>query len=335
MLLAGDLGGTKTDLAIFSEERTLQPIMAARYASADYPSLQAMCQEFLADVNIPVKAACFDVAEPVQDEHATITNLHWEIDVNALREALSLSSVALVNDLQAIAHAIPALRPDDLETLDVGAPAPHGAIAVIAPGTGLGEAFATWDGTGYRAYPSEGGHADFAPADKGQIELLRFVHARFGHVSSERVCSGIGIPNIYDYLLASEFAVEEPGVAAALAAAPDRTRFILETALDVRAPSALCRETLRWFVSVLGAEVGNLALKVLATGGVYLAGGIPAHILPALKSAEFLEAVQRKGRFTQMLAQMPVHVIVNPRVALLGAAHYGLQRLNAQPDAGV
>jgi glucokinase len=180
----------------------------------------------------------------------------------------------------------------------------------------------------------KGGHADFTPADEEQMELLRFLRARFGHVSSERVCSGIGIPNISDYLFGSGFAGEDPGVAAALAAASDRTRYILETALDAHTPLALCRATLRWFVSILGAEAGNLALKVLAMGGVYLAGGIPAHILPALTNAEFLEAVQRKGRCTHLLEQVPVYVIVNPRVALLGAARYGLQRLNAQPDPG-
>jgi glucokinase len=331
VLLAGDLGGTKTDLAIYSDESSLHnPVAEARYASADFPSLEAMCQDFLARVKTPVTAACFDVAGPVSEGRAAITNLPWLVDAQELRTTLGLRTVELLNDLQAIAHAIPLLAREDLHTLDAGVPAPHGALAVIAPGTGLGEAFATWDGAGYRAHPSEGGHADFAPADEAQIALLRFLHARFGHVSSERVCSGLGIPNLYDYLLASGFAAEDPAVAAALAAAPDRTRFILETALDAGAPSVLCRATLRMFVSILGAEAGNLALKVLATGGVYLAGGIPAHILPALHSAEFLEAIRRKGRFALLLEQVPVHVIVNPRVALLGAASYGLRMLSGQ-----
>jgi glucokinase len=328
MLLAGDLGATKTDLAIYASESLLRaPVAAARYASSDYPSLEAMCEDFLAQSGQRVTAACFDIAGPVKDGHAAITNLSWCVDARVLHSALDLTFVELLNDLQAITHAIPLLGPEDLHTLDDGLPEPRGALAVIAPGTGLGEAFATWDDTGYRAHPSEGGHADFAPADDLQLDLLRFLRARFGHVSSERVCSGIGIPNIYEYLVESGYATEDPAVAVALSAASDRTRFIVETAIDPMAPSALCSETLRWFISILGAEAGNLALKVLATGGVYLAGGITVRILPALQSADFLEAVRRKGRFAHLLEQVPIHVIVNPQVALLGAASYGFQML--------
>jgi glucokinase len=335
MLLAGDIGGTKTDLAIIADASALrEPIAQARYASADFPSLQALCLDFLAKTGRAVDAACFDVAGPVKGGRAAITNLPWVVDVQELRGVLGLASVWLLNDLQAIAHAIPLFGDSDLRTLDRGVPEARGAIAVIAPGTGLGEAFATWDGTGYRAHPSEGGHADFAPADDSQLDLLRYLRARFGHVSSERVCSGIGIPNIYDFLLANGFASEDPGVAASLATAPDRTRVILTAALDPAVNSPLCRATLRWFVSILGAEAGNLALKVLATGGVYLAGGIPAHILPALEGGDFLEAVRHKGRFAQLLEQVPIHVIVNPRVALLGAASYGLRELGIQSGAG-
>lgn len=328
MLLAGDLGTTKTDLAIFADESSLRsPMVAARCASAAYPSLQAMCQDFLARAGQKVAAACFDVACPVKDGHAAITNLPWCVDAQELRTTLGLTCVELLNDLQAITHAIPLLGPEDLHTLDDGVPLARSTRAVIAPGTGLGEAFATWDGSGYRAHPSEGGHADFAPANDDQGELLRFLRARFGHVSSERVCSGIGIPNIYDYLTQSSFATEDPVVAAAFAAAPDRARFILDTAFDPNGPPVVCRETLRWFVSILGAEAGNLALKVLATGGIYLAGGIPARILPALENPDFLEAVRRKGRFAPLLEQVPVHTIINTRVALMGAASYGFRML--------
>jgi glucokinase len=331
MLLAGDIGGTKTDLALVVDMATVrEPIAQRRYTSADYPSLQAMCIDFLTYAGQTVHAACFDLAGPVQEERVAVTNLPWVVDASDLRSALGLNTVVLLNDLQAIAYAIPLLRSNDLHTLDAGTPAPNGAIAVIAPGTGLGEAFGTWEGAEYRAHPSEGGHADFAPADDGQLELLRYLRARFGHVSSERVCSGIGIPNIYEYLLTSGFAREDPAVAAALALAPDRTRYILTTAQDPNTNSPLCRATLNWFIEILGAEAGNLALKVLATCGVYLAGGIPAHILPALETDDFLEAIRRKGRFARLLEQVPVHVITNPRVALLGAASYGLRAVGSQ-----
>jgi glucokinase len=330
MLLVGDLGGTKADLALFTPEAGARaPVAQVRYLSADYPSLEAICRAFLAQHQAAVDAACFDVAGPVAGGRAHITNLPWVIEEAALARALGLPSVALLNDLMAVAYAVPSLQPADLHTLDTGAPTARGAIAVIAPGTGLGEAFLTWGGGRYRAHPSEGGHADFAPSGEAQINLLRYIHGRFGHVSSERVCSGIGIPNIYDYLREGAVAAESPEVAAALARADDRTRVIIEAALDPRAPSPLCRATLDMFVSILGAEAGNLALKVLATGGVYLAGGIPAHILPALASPEFLRAIRAKGRFADLLAQVPVHVIVNPRVALLGAASYGLDLLLA------
>jgi glucokinase len=333
MLLAGDLGGTKTDLAVFTAEAGARaPIAQAHYRSADFPSLESICRQFLAQTQLPVGVACFDVAGPVTGGRACITNLPWTIEERALNQALGLTSCVLLNDLEAIAYAVPHLAPDDVHTLDAGVPAEHGAIAVVAPGTGLGEAFLTWDGGRYQAHPSEGGHADFAPSGEAQIDLLRYVHARYGHVSSERVCSGIGIPNVYDYLRDSGYAAESPEIAAQLARAGDRTRFILETALDSRAPSALCRATLEMFVSILGAEAGNLALKVLATGGVYLAGGILASILPALEGGSFLQAIRGKGRFAELLAQVPIHVIVNPRVALLGAAMYGLERLG--PDGG-
>lgn len=324
MLLAGDIGGTKTDLAVFSAEKGPRaPVAQARFHSADYPSLEAMAREFLDHARLPVDRACFGVPGPVVGGRAQLTNLPWLVEETALREALNLQTVRLLNDLEAIANAVPHLMPSDLQTLSAGVPVIGGAIAVIAPGTGLGEAFLTWEGTEYRAHPSEGGHADFAPVSPEEIELLRFLKPRFGHVSCERVCSGGGIPNLYDFLSQSGAAVASPDVAARLAAAEDRTPIILEAALEVRKPCPLCAATLRLFVSILGAEAGNLALKVLATGGLYLGGGIPPRILPELAEGSFLEMFRRKGRFAELLANVPVHVITN-RVALVGAAGYGL-----------
>src|SRR5215475_10359307 len=201
MLLAGDIGGTKTDLAIFSNEAgPHEPLVQAEVHSADYPSLQAMAQEFLTKANIPVDRACFDVAGPVIDGRVKITNLPWVMDEVSLAKDLNLRSVRLMNDLEAVARAIPILRPGDVKTLNVGQPIPRGAIGVVAPGTGLGESFLTWDGSRYVPHSSEGGHADFAPTDERQIGLLKYMLKKFEHVSVEQVCSGTGIPNIYEYL---------------------------------------------------------------------------------------------------------------------------------------
>jgi glucokinase len=324
LLLAGDIGGTKTDLAIYSAEGgPRRPLAQAEFHRASYPSLKAIVKEFLAKVDQPVDRACFDVAGPVIAGHAKITNLPWEIDETTSRQELGLRSVRLLNDLEAIARAVPILTPDDVHTLNPGEPTPGGTIAVIAPGTGLGEAFLTWDGSGYRAHASEGGHADFAPSDPTQIELLQYLRERYEHVSYERVCSGIGIPNIYEYLRDSGFGRESPEFAEVLGAGADRTRLILDAALRPTAPCPLCIAALDIFIAVLGAEAGNLALKVLATGGVYLAGGIPLHVLAALDKGGVLEAFQRKGRFAALLADVPVHVIVC-RAAIIGAASLGL-----------
>ncbi|NIO71836.1 MAG: glucokinase [Anaerolineae bacterium] len=326
MLLAGDIGGTKTNLAIFSpEDGPRAPLAEATFPSADYPSLEALVREFLAQVDLKVEQASFGVAGPVATGRAEITNLPWVMEETQLREALNLSSVRLLNDLAAIAHAVPFLEPADLHTLNVGQPTPGGAMAVIAPGTGLGEAFLTWDGTRYRPHASEGGHADFAPTNPFEVELLRYLQERFEHVSYERVCSGRGLPNIYAYLKDSGYADEPAWLTEQLAAADDPTPTIVNAALDSERPCELCVATLNAFVSILGAEAGNLALKVLASGGVYLGGGIPPRILPTLEQKPFREAFRHKGRMSDLLARVPVHVILNPKVALLGAACHGLE----------
>ena len=326
MLLAGDIGGTKTDLAVFSPEAGLRaPLAGATFPSARYPSLEALMREFLSQVDVKVERASFGVAGPVVAGRATITNLPWVMDEEQLQAALHLSSVRLLNDLNAIAHAVPFLEPADLHTLNEGQPAPDGNIAVVAPGTGLGEAFLTWDGSRYRPHASEGGHADFAPTNPLEIELLRYLHDRFEHVSYERVCSGRGLPNIYAFLKDSGYADEPAWLAEQLAVADDPTPVIVNTALNNERPCELCIATLDTFVSILGAEAGNLALKVLASGGVYLGGGIPPRILPALEKGQFMQAFQRKGRLSDLLARIPVYVILNPKIALLGAACHGLE----------
>ncbi|HZU65975.1 MAG TPA: glucokinase [Ktedonobacteraceae bacterium] len=324
MLLAGDIGGTKTKLAVFSQEQGWRvPLAEEIFPSADYTGLEVAARKFLAKHDFKIEQACFGVAGPVVEGAATITNLSWVMKESQLAQDLNIPTVKLLNDLESIAHAVPFLEASDLDTINVGQPVPHGTLAVIAPGTGLGEAYLTWNGTAYQAHNSEGGHADFAPTNLFELELLRYVMQRFPHVSYERVCSGKGIPNIYDYLKDSGYA-EEPGwMAERLAGARDRTLIIMNTALDPDLDCELCTATLNTFVAILGAEAGNLMLKVLANGGVYIGGGIPPRILPYLHEKRFMQAFQHKGRFTHMMSEVPVHVILNPDIALLGAASYG------------
>jgi glucokinase len=327
MLIAGDIGGTKTDLAIYSKESGPHaPLAQAEVHSADYPSLQAIVAEFLSKTNLPVVAAAFDVAGPVIDGHVKTTNLPWVMDEGSLKSALKLRSVHLMNDLEAVARSVPVLRPSDLITLNQGDAVPKGAIAIIAPGTGLGESFLTWDGTRYLAHSSEGGHSDFAPTDQRQIRLLEYLLKRFDHVGVERVCSGIGIPNIYEYLRDEEKIPEKPEVAQSIASAKDHTKAIVDAALDPQNPDELCHATVEILVSILGAEAGNLALKALATGALYLAGGVATHLSSVLQQPEFMHAFTKKGRFKDVMERIPVHLIT-ARAALIGAASYGLESL--------
>lgn len=334
MLIAGDIGGTKTDLAIYSTEfGPHAPLVQSQVHSADYPSLQAMISEFLGQAKMPVYAASFDVAGPVIGGRAKVTNLPWVMDEDSLARDLRVDAVHLMNDLEAVARAVPVLRASDLITINDGAPVANGPIAIIAPGTGLGESFLTWNGTQYVAHSSEGGHADFAPIDEQQSRLFNFLLPRWGHVSVERVCSGIGIPNIYEFLRDAEKIPERTVTSERIQSSSDRTKAIVEAALDPQDPSELCRTTIEIFVSILASEAGNLALKVLATGGLYLAGGVALHLLTALKEPRFMKVFTRKGRFGDLMKQMPIHVIT-ARAALVGAATFGLETLRTRRSNG-
>ena len=328
MLIAGDIGGTKTDLAIYAiETGPHAPLAETEVHSADYPNLQAAVTEFLAQTKISVDVACFDVAGPVIDGHVKTTNLPWVMDELTLARDLNLKAVHLLNDLEAVALSVPALRPQDVLTINKGEPVENSPIAIIAPGTGLGESFLTWNGSQYVAHGSEGGHSDFAPTDERQIRLLGYLLPRFGHVGVERVCSGIGVPNIYEFLRDEENIPERPEVAQSIASAKDHTKAIVEAAFDPQHPSELCLATVDLLTSILASEAGNLALKVLATGGVYLAGGVALHLVKLLQTPQFLETFTRKGRFKDLMEGMPIHIITT-RAALLGAATFGLQRLS-------
>jgi len=327
MLLAGDIGGTKTALAILSDEGgPYAPLTQMEVHSADYASLEAIATEFVTQAQLPVDRACFGVAGPVFGGRVTTTNLPWHIDEASIAKDLNLKAVHLMNDLEAIACCVPKLRPVDVHTINAGEPAAGAALAVIAPGTGLGESFLTWNGQRYKAQCSEGGHSDFAPTDVIQLRLLEFMLKRFDHVSYEHVCSGIGVPYVYDFLGEVENVPENPEIADQVASAHDRSMPIIRYALDPHSPSKRCAATINIVASILGSEAGNLALKVLATGGVYLAGGLATHILPVLDGPHFLQPFRLKGRFSDMMSRIPVHIIVG-RAALAGAAIYGLESL--------
>lgn len=324
MLLAGDIGGTKTNLALFaSPDEMRTPLREATYPSAQYPSLEALVRDFLYQVDKQVQLACFGVAGPVIDGKAKITNLPWVMDEEELQRALNIPSVWLLNDLVATASGVPLLRADDLRTLNEGQPVKNGTLGVIAPGTGLGEAFLTWNGTHYQTHPSEGGHTDFGPTNAFEIELLRYMLTKFDHVSYEQICSGMGLPHIYEYLRDVVLIEEPTSLTDQINAEENITPLIVKYALDSKVPSARCVTALQTFTSILGAEAGNLALKVLASGGIYLGGGLPPRILPFLEADSFMHAFKHKGRFADMLKDFPVHVITSPKLALLGAANYG------------
>ncbi|MBN1890478.1 MAG: glucokinase [Thermoflexales bacterium] len=323
MLLAGDIGGTKTELALFSPEQSVHHILRKKtFSSRAYLSLEAIVSEFLSGKDIAVTGASFGVAGPVVGERAQITNLPWVVDTRILSDTLGGVPVHLLNDLEAIAYALPFLQPTDLDVLNPGQPEEHGTLSVVAPGTGLGEAFLVWNGQQYRAYPSEGGHSNFGPNTPLELELLGYLQKRFDHVSYERVCSGQAVPNLYAFFKDSGRWSEPDWLREQLATATDLTPIIVQAALAKQAE--ICVATLELFVSILASEASDVALKVLATGGLYLGGGIPPRILPRLKDKTFMEAFTRKGRFSQMLSRIPVYVILNPNAALIGAACHSL-----------
>jgi glucokinase len=326
IFIAGDIGGTNTRFGIFSREKGVRsPLVAADFRSREFPEFITIVREFLKDVNVRPDAACFGVAGPVMKGVANITNLPWVIDEKKLGKELCIPFVRLLNDIEALAHAVPFLEPSDLHTLNAGRPVSGGSIAVVAPGTGLGEAFLTWDETRYRGHPSEGGHVDFAPGDDLEMELLIYLQEKLGHVSYESVCSGPGILNIYCFLREKCYAEEPSWLSRRVAGKSDPVPVIIECALDRDYRSHLCVMTLELFASILGAEAGNMALKVMATNGVYLGGGIPRRILPFLENGRFMKSFRNKGRMSDLVSQTPVFVILNPRIALVGAAGYGFE----------
>jgi glucokinase len=319
MILAGDIGATKTALALF--EATGSSLRLARHAefvSHDYPSLEAILGEFMpAPGPTVLDRACFGVAGPVENGIAHLTNLPWVVDEQALLAALRTPSVSVINDLQAAAYGMLFVDPTKFAVLHAAPVPDHATVAVIAPGTGLGEALLFWDGERYHAVASEGGHADFAPKTDQEIELLRCLRQRFGHVSYERILSGDGIANVYAFLRKDD---SEPAWLAERLAHGDRNAAITEIALAGQ--DRVCVEAVDMFCAILGAEASNLALKGLATGGVIIGGGIAPKILPALRRGGLIARFTDKGRFSDWAGKLYLRVALDPRAPLIGAANW-------------
>ncbi|GAB4230204.1 MAG: glucokinase [Acidobacteriota bacterium] len=323
MILAGDVGGTKVNLAI-SELRSGRPdfLVEETYASRDFPSLDAIVSAFLADEAVleyreKIDAACFGIAGPVTRGRVKTTNLPWEISAAELSRVTGIPRVHLLNDLEATAEGIAVLPPSALVSLQAGDEEPGGTRALIAAGTGLGEAILAPTPEGYRPLASEGGHTDFGPRNETEIRLLQHLLRKYDHVSYERVLSGPGLVNIYEFLLA-DGASETPGVRARIEAAGDPAAVI--STLGLMSACRVCRRALELFVGIYGAEAGNLALKAKATGGLYLGGGIAPKIRELLTEELFLGPFLAKGRMRPLLERIPVRLILEPKTALLGAA---------------
>ena len=350
MILAGDIGGTKTYLALFDwHETRVEPIREEKFLNADFDSLEEILEEFLqarpakdtgdesdesdatdetdatpnaADAehgeispSMPLRAACFGVAGPVVDNRCRATNLPWTIDGHALTERLNTSCVRVINDVEAAAHGVLVLEPEEIEMIQ-GEPQEAGTKVLVAPGTGLGEATLHWDGERYHAVPSEGGHASFAPTSDLAIELLRYLRSSFLHVSFDRVLSGKGLHAIYEFLRDTQ--KNEPTWFAERLPTGDPPALIAEAGLAGKPD--ICAQALDLFVSILAAEAGNCALNMLAHGGVYLGGGIPPKIIAKIRDPNFAQMFIAKGRYKRFLASIPIAVIMNDKAALLGAA---------------
>lgn len=321
LVLAGDIGGTKTSLALFSiNDDKLRMETEHNFPSKKYSGLVPILDEFSVRNNKSIDAACFGVAGPVVDGHVKTTNLPWVIDSQVLRQALRVDTVYLLNDLEAAAYGVFTLDNEEFYTLNEGTMHSTGNKALIAAGTGLGQAILYDDGRHFHALPSEGGHADFAPRTELEIDLLRYLLARFGHVSYERILSGPGLFNIYRFLKESRGMAEPPLLAERFAAGDDPAAVISTAALAKEAE--ICCTALDLFVSIYGAEAGNMALRFKSVRGLYVGGGIAPKILDKLKDGTFMRSFIDKGRYTELLAAMPVQVVLNPQAGLRGAGYY-------------
>lgn len=327
MILAGDIGGTKTNLALYKvEDKTLIIQSKHEFDSRDFGSLIDIIVAFETQTSMPkIDAACFGIAGPVIEGRCRTTNLPWDISTSDLQEHLNIDKVRLMNDLEATAYGMLYLPEDEFVDLNPTGRAFDGNRAVIAAGTGLGEAILFYDGKAYHPIGSEGGHSDFAPVTTQQDELLRWMRKRFpGHVSYERILSGPGVYTLYEFLKESGYAPESASMMQ-IPKGKDRSAMVSECAFNEKDP--LCMESLRLFAEIYGAEAGNLALKSMSLGGVYIGGGIAPKILPFMTNGHFMNGFANKGRFEEMLRGVQVKISLNPETALLGAARFALDKL--------
>ena len=324
MILAGDVGGTKVHLALYDfTDGKLKYTTDKQYPAKNYSGLEEIVKEFLGTNK--VTAACFGVPGPVRAGRLRLTNLPWTLDSSELSASLGIQHVFLINDLEANGYGVAELSAEQIYTLSDGDAGQIGNRALIAAGTGLGEGILAWNGRMHVPYPSEGGHTDFGPRNEEEIELLRFLQRKYnGRVSYERVVSGMGLTNVYEFLRDDRGMEEPKWLADAIAGVPDPNSVITQMALSAK--SEICSKALDLLVSVYGAEAGNLALKVLSVGGLYVGGGIAPRILDKLKDGTFMKAFTDKGRLSQLLINMPVRIILDSRAALLGAAAYAEAR---------
>jgi glucokinase len=323
MILSGEIGATRTRLAAFETEgNSLRRVVEKLYMSQEHGGLSAIITDFVRTEGIPVQSACFGVAGPVKRGRSKISNLPWTIDAGELAKQLKLKAVGLINDLEAYAYGIDALDSKDFVTLNEGSEDEEGNRAVISARTGLGTAGLYWDGFRHHPFACEGGHADFAPRNSLEMELLAYLQKKYGRVSCERILSGPGIKNIYDFLRDANKVDEPQWLREQMAAAPDPPALISQLALQGKA--AICDQTLSLFVSIYGAETGNCALNFLSTGGIFLGGSIAAKIVPKMKEPIFMQAFLDKGRMEPLLKEMPVKIVLNDDSGIIGAARYTL-----------
>jgi glucokinase len=326
MILAGDIGGTKTNLALFEKATgaELREVEQDSFPSREYDGLEAVIVEFLKGRQLPLEAACFGVAGPVINGVSKTTQLPWVVSEESLSRVLHLDNVRLLNDLEATAYGVLVLKSDAFVTLNQGEPKGQGNIAVIAVGTGMGASALVWDGARYHATASEAGHADFAPRNEPEIEFLRYMLTIKHRISYERILSGAGLVNIYNFLKERGHAEEPVWLTSVMAASEDQAATISRLALA--GETLICVKALDLFVAVYGAQAGNLALTFKATSGVYVGGGIAPKIIEKLKDGAFIKAFKDKGRLSPLVEATPVHVIMNQRTALVGAAEHAATR---------
>ena len=323
MILAGEIGATRTRLAAFqTEANRLQCVVEKTYISQEHSGLSEILAQFIRTEGIPVHSACFGAAGPVRSGRSKISNLTWILDSRELATQLKLGSVGLLNDLEAYAYGIDALESKDFIDLSGSSEDAEGNRAVISARTGLGVAGLYWDGFRHHPFACEGGHADFAPRDELQMELLAYLQKRYGRISCERILSGPGIKNIYEFLRDTHKADEPQWLREQINGAHDVPALISQLALEGKA--AICDQALSIFVSVFGAETGNCALNFMTTGGIFIGGSIAAKIVSRMKDPVFMRSFLDKGRMEALLNDMPVKIVLNDDCGLMGAARYTL-----------